>query len=137
MKKCEPASHDKHDHVRSQSIDQFAGRDQTQRQLNIVSVKDPVELSIAIADVHINDRMHAKKSSIENIFQQPTEKSYDHAFFPTAHKPEGSCQNDHKIGADRTNSKSLKHRTLQKEAEKNHQSDHNFTLHLFFCPPIL
>ena len=129
IEKCKAASHHEHDHIMPKSVRQLAGRYQKDREFDIFSIKNMVEISVCVAYVHIDHRMHSQKSSIKDIFQKPAEKAHPKPFLFPFHKAERRRYDYHQIRTDGTDGQGLEYGTLKQESNQYDQYGHNPALH--------
>ncbi len=106
------SSHQEQYNIAKETICDIADQYQGKRQFNIIRIKDFIEFSVNITNIHINNGIKPDDISKKNVGKQSAEKPEQEPCLLASHKSEGSRQDDHKIRNDTAKCNCLKYRAL-------------------------
>ena len=112
-------SQKKHQNVTNQSIRNITDNNKCQRQLDILRIKDPAELSVDKAYVHHDHGIKSQKTSEKDIAQKSAGKSNQKPLSLSSHEAERRRQNDHQIGNNPAKRQAVEHTALQNKEQKD------------------
>ena len=84
-------------------------------------LKNLIEKSVHIADIHVHQCIEPEQIPIKNIHQKSAEKSHQHAFLLAPHQAHAGRENDQQVRTDGSQSQRLEHRVLQNKTYDDHQ----------------
>ena len=118
MDNIEPGTHQKEQEVAYQTIKQIAADNEHNGKLDILRIKNSVELAVGISYIHVKKCIKPNNITKKYIDKKTAQKTNKKAAPFPSHKSEGRSEHNEQIRNNSSECKGLKHRTLQEKTYK-------------------
>ena len=102
---------------------------QQHRNFNVIIIVNTKSITAEKAGIHIDQCIKSEKRSIEQIYQQATEKACPQTTFTPSHQSHGHTQDQKKIGRNRAYRYQMDHCGLHQETDNYGKKENNLAFH--------